>query len=1072
MKSNYSPSINIIRDQEKEMDYIVTKNAEKSAARIINEFHKGIHAFSIIGSYGTGKSSFLWAFQKSLQSDRFFDLDISTKYDKIETVNIVGSFQSLIEAFNERYNIEDDFSSNQKLFDELFATYKQLGKNGLLIIFIDEFRKFLEYAAKNNPDKEMYFIQQLAEFVNDPNRNILLITTLHQNVGAYGSNLTDSQKAEWEKVKGRLTEIVFNEPVEHLLNLAGNHFQSVFGSKEETKYSKQLISLQITNDIFPSEKKYFESLKNDLYPLDVFAAYILTMSLQRYGQNERSLFSFIRSSEDIGLEEKTASNSYFSIPDVYNYLNTYYYNVLKGKSNPDLGSWLPIKHSIERAEVQDINIGLAEKILKTIGLLKIFSSRAAKVDLNFLVSYFSIEYSRRDIENVIKSLEKSNIIRYSKYDFSYKLFEGTDIDIEGELEKAESNISEQIDIIPKLNNTFEFPIVTAKAASYEKGTPRLFEFLITDKLERNIAEGEIDGYINLIFNANLEVEKIKKLTTDDKSANIYAYFKNIEKITSTLLDIEKTNQVLRNIKSEGDKVAIKELSSIRRSNEALLNHYVLDALFKSDIVEWIYQGDIVTINSKKELNKFLSIICKEVYHKTPVLKNELFNKHKPSGVIAGARKNLFKAMVNNFDLKDIGFEESKFPAEKTIYYTLFRESGIHKKQGNSYVLEAPDKNSDLHILWEITQQFLDEAKKERKPITDLMNILTAAPYKMKQGVVDFWVPTVLFIRRGDFALYSEGNFKPHLNEVELYLMTKTPQHYEVKSFELNDLRIKFFNKYRNFLQQSESEKLGVTTFVESIRPILLMYINLTDYAKNTSKISKEAKALREVIKNAKDPETIFFDQFPKALGFETQELLKSEKYFDEYINKFQTTTDELNNTYEQLLNRIELFVSNEILGEKLAFPKYKNRLIKRFKGVKEHHLIPKQKTLIQRINSPLNDRDSWIASIAQTVIGKSLSGITDQDEILFKERLKHFVQELDNLVELEKIAIDNDKEVVFKLDITSQQKGMSPHILRIQKATIKANNKVINEINNSLGTEKQTRITILAKLLKDELENE
>lgn len=1072
MKSNYSPSINIIRDQEKEMDYIVTKNAEKAAARIVNEFHKGIHAFSIIGSYGTGKSSFLWAFQKSLKSDRFFDLDVSTNYDKIKTINIVGSFQSMIEAFNEQFNIDEDFSSNQKLFDQIFATYQELGKNGLLIICIDEFGKFLEYASKNNPDKEMYFIQQLAEFVNDPNRNILLVTTLHQSVGSYGSNLADSQRNEWEKVRGRLTEITFNEPVEHLLNLAGKHFQSVFGTKEETKYSKQLITLQLSNDIFPCEKKYFESLKNDLYPLDVFAAYTLTTSLQRYGQNERSLFSFIQSSEDIGLEEKVKSNSYFSIPDVYNYLNTYYYNVLKGKSNPDLAIWLSIKHSIERAEVLDLNINLAENILKTIGLLKIFSSKAAKIDLNFISSYFSNSYSKKEVEDSINSLVKAKILRYSKFDFSYKLFEGTDIDIESELDKAESNISEQIDIIPKLNNTFEFPIVTAKSVSYEKGTPRLFEYLITDKPERNIAEGEIDGFINLIFNANLEVEKIKKITADDKTANIYAYFKNIEKITSTLLDIEKTDQVLRNIKSEGDKVAIKELSSIRRSNEALLNHYVLDALFKSDVVEWIYQGNIVTINSKKELNKFLSIICNEVYDKTPVLKNELFNKHKPSGVIAGARKNLFKALVNNFDQNDIGFEETKFPAEKTIYYTLFRESGIHKKQGSSYVLEAPDKKSDLYILWDMTQQFLDEAKKERKPITDLMNTLTTAPYKMKQGVVDFWVPTVLFIRRGDFALYSEGNFKPHLNEVELFLMTKTPQHYEVKSFELNDLRIKFFNKYRSFLQQNESDKLGVTTFIESIRPILLMYMNLTDYAKNTNKISKEAKALREVIKNAKDPETIFFDQFPKALGFETQELLKSEKYFDEYINKFQTTIDELNNTYEQLLNRIELFISKEMLGEKLAFPKYKNRLTERFKGVKEHHLIPKQKTLIQRINSPLNDRDSWIASIAQTVIGKTLSGINDQDELFFKERLKHFVQELDNLVELEKTAIDNDKEEVFKLDITSQRKGMSPHILRIQKATIKAKKEVIDEINNSLGTEKQTRITILAKLLKDELENE
>ncbi len=40
----------------------------------------------------------------------------------------------------------------------------------------------LEHAAKNNPERELYFMQKLAEFVNVPSRNILLfLTTLHQN---------------------------------------------------------------------------------------------------------------------------------------------------------------------------------------------------------------------------------------------------------------------------------------------------------------------------------------------------------------------------------------------------------------------------------------------------------------------------------------------------------------------------------------------------------------------------------------------------------------------------------------------------------------------------------------------------------------------------------------------------------------------------------------------------------------------------------------------------------------------------------------------------------------------------
>ena len=58
MAASFSPSVNIIRDAKKDLSYIVTPNAEQVALQITNAFKKGVHAFTLIGSYGTGKSSF------------------------------------------------------------------------------------------------------------------------------------------------------------------------------------------------------------------------------------------------------------------------------------------------------------------------------------------------------------------------------------------------------------------------------------------------------------------------------------------------------------------------------------------------------------------------------------------------------------------------------------------------------------------------------------------------------------------------------------------------------------------------------------------------------------------------------------------------------------------------------------------------------------------------------------------------------------------------------------------------------------------------------------------------------
>lgn len=1073
MRSNYSPSINIVRDSSKELDYIVTANAERIAERIVSDFESGFHSFNIIGSYGTGKSLFLWAFEQSLANKKpFFNLSRS-KYSNVKSINIVGDYTSLSTSFNELLGVEDDFVSNQKLFDNLFQEYVSIGDNGLLIIAIDEFGKFLEYASKNNPEKEMYFIQQLAEFVNDPTRNILLLTTLHQGIDSYANSLNASQRNEWRKVRGRLQEIPFNEPIEQLLTLASNYFEDVLGVQREDDYSKKLINLQKSNHILAADWQYFRDLKNKLYPLDVFSAFTLTSALQRYGQNERSLFSFIQSSDSLGIQSYVTDKKYYSISSVYDYLLSNYYSTLTSKSNPDFSNWNAIKDTLQRIEnIEDINVEIADDLIKTIGLLQIFSSKGASINDDFLSEYLSQKHTPKAIIGTLVLLTKSKLLRFVKFNNSYKLFEGTDLDIEAALVRAENQVEEVTDIVSKLEQYFDFPVLTAKEISYTTGTPRLFEYRLSSKPIIETPEGEIDGFVNLVFSSSLNTSKIKDISKETNEPIVYVFFNNTERISGALFDIDKTDQVLKSIEDDGDRVAIKELQSIKRSNINLLNHYVIDALFNNKEVDWIYNGKSIEIIGKKHLNQLLSKVCKDIYTETPVLRNELFNKHKVSGAIASARKNYFEALVNSYSSEDLGFSTEKFPPEKTIYFSLLKETGIHRKSASGYELVAPTQNSSIYAIWEVCVNFLSSAKDEKKYLTELIDQLSKAPYKIKQGVIEFWVPTFLFMRRGDYALYSEGVFKPYINETELYLITRNPQHYEIKSFELNDLRLSFFNQYRRLLQQQDSTNLTVNSFIESIRPILLLYRGFNDYQKTTKRISSEAIAFRGVIENAKDPENLFFDQFPKALGFDVNELLKSENQFDDYIFKFQSAINELKGAYDELLIRFEKFIVSEIIGRNCDFETYKNELSKRFKGLKEHQLLPKQKTFIQRLNSPLNDRESWLASIGQTIIGKPLTSIEDKDELILMARLKSWILELDNLTSIDRLAVDSDKEEVFKLDITTKSKGLIPRMVRIPKNKIEESKALIESIQKDLGGDKKTRIAILAKLLKDELENE
>ena len=70
MQTKFTSSTNIIRDFNRSINYITTPNSVKVVNQIANDFKKGIRSFNIIGSYGTGKSSFLWALEQSLHGDR------------------------------------------------------------------------------------------------------------------------------------------------------------------------------------------------------------------------------------------------------------------------------------------------------------------------------------------------------------------------------------------------------------------------------------------------------------------------------------------------------------------------------------------------------------------------------------------------------------------------------------------------------------------------------------------------------------------------------------------------------------------------------------------------------------------------------------------------------------------------------------------------------------------------------------------------------------------------------------------------------------------------------------------
>ena len=128
----------------------------------------------------------------------------------------------------------------------------------------------------------------------------------------------------------------------------------------------------------------------------------------------------------------------------------------------------------------------------------------------------------------------------------------------------------------------------------------------------------------------------------------------------------------------------------------------------------VLEKERIKIESRISFQTELSNTLESIYEKSPVFKNELINKDKISAQANAARTKLMVAMLENESIKDLSFD--KYPAEKSIYLSLLKESKIHKINNKGiWSFSKPKKNQDPpNVLpaWEIIESFLNNSQKD------------------------------------------------------------------------------------------------------------------------------------------------------------------------------------------------------------------------------------------------------------------------------------------------------------------------------------------------------------------------
>jgi len=1048
-KSCFSLSANIENGLAEGTQYIITPNVKKVAKELMDGYLSGIHSFSIIGTYGTGKSSFLLNLEndltKNAKSISLINPEIISN-GNFTIINILGDYRPLSELINEKLGGENGGNSLQLLK----SFYEKESKEGrFLFVAIDEFGKVLEYASKHDPDKEIYYFQKLAEFVNFPTRNIILVTTLHQNFSSYSGKLTQVQKNEWSKVKGRFQEIVFAEPIEHLLFLAAEH---IIQHQEKPKDESGIIKLhQLASSCKYISSSFDVKTALRLYPLDPFSAYSITKAIQKFGQNERSLFSFLNSQGEFSIT-KFSPNEHltYNLAVVFDYINNTFNSYLS-EANSDALLWNTIQMTIERVECipwkePELMID-AIKLVKSIGLINLFGNAGSTFSAPDMALYARKALEISNPEEIIHELKRLKIIRFAEYKQKLILFEGTDINLEEEIANATLIVPKPVQIIDELRTYFNARVCLARACYYHRGTPRYFEFVLSSVPEERVPTGDVDGFVEILISSKENtLSSLKDFSSQHKEAQVFALYSNPEDIIEHLHNIKKYEYIIEKVLiDKSDRVALREMSALLEYEKSILNKTLNDHLFSfGNNFSWVFNGKEIDIHSQKDFNILLSAVCEEIYYKTPIICNELINKNKISASISAAKAKYLQALISNSDKEDFGFEVDKFPPEKTIYYSLLKNTGLHI---NGEFQEQPS-NPDIHFLWEACEEFLHSSSDKPKKISELIKLLSNKPYKIKDGVLDFWIPTYLFIKRQEYSLYGgNGQYIPTIN-IELFdLMKKHIGEFKVKAYAVDGIKLQLFNQYRRFLNLEENSQVNSGSFIETIKPFIFFYNKqLNDYAKHTQKLDhKETAKFRDVLANAKDPEKAFLEDLPEALGFDDIKL-SDPVCVQTYCQQIQQAVRDLRDCYHQLIDRIENRLVESLGLSSFDYSEYYQEIQIRLSGINPNILTPRLKEFYQHVISQFDKRVEWYQSICYAILSTPLEKIRDDQE----EKL------LDDMIflfrECEKQAVISKS---IKYTITDKEEAKSTEI----------ENKVNKVLSGNRDLDVYTLIRVLQKMM-------
>ncbi len=895
----------------------------------------GQGAFTWTGPYGVGKSSLVIALSTLLNGskdlrDNAADIigrqTADTVWNVMPTLRrgwrilpVVGSRDRPAQVVGQaiersrfvRPRLFGEWSDEETIEALTRVSKRNRSLEGGLIVFIDEMGRFLEGAAYDRTD--IHFFQELAERASRSGGRLIVIGILHQAFEEYANRLSREIRDEWAKIQGRYVDLAVNASAEEQLDLIGRAIES--DQNPGVDFAETVAQ---TSRLFQPEVD--SHALQACWPLHPVVACLLgPISRRRFGQNQRSVFGFLNSMEPHGFQAflRDAEEGALYTPDIlWDYLKANLEPSIM--ASPDGHRWTMAVDSIDRcyaAGGSELQISL----LKTIGLIDLFKERSGLTSSQRTLSLSFDERSAQKIEDALAQLERDSLVIHRRFNDTYSIFEGSDFDIEGAIDRSYET-SGELDA-ERLTGMAGLQPVIAKRHYHETGALRWCDVRVVplheleESADSYVPESGSLGVLFLVIPTHgdlpADAERLARKTASDR--NGWHVVVGVPRdtawvITSLARDLIALEQVRDETPElQGDRIARREVRARIADIEGRVEGELSRAL---ENATW-YWSEGESGRDQAELNSLASDIADMQYPRAPRIHNELLNRIRPSSNAVAARNALLRRMALNEGEPRLGI--NGYPAEGGLFDSLLEATGLYRETETGWRFTDPDitsaSTSNLSPAWEAATAYLRENGHRTVAASEIYDIWRNPPYGIKDGLMPVLFVALILADRRELALYREGIFQPRLTDLDVDYLSNDPSDVQVRWMDLSGISRQLLSDLAEIVRDMDKDNtLSDLEPIDVARGLVSLYDRLPAWVVRTQRLSGIAKRVRQLFRQASDPNKFIFDDIPQLAKMEHGEGTEHQRI----AGTVREGLSELTNAYPEMLHRLRETMLTEL----------------------------------------------------------------------------------------------------------------------------------------------------------------